>query len=174
MTSLKNILPARFSRRAPGCEDSDFVDGSSFPSPCHDFRAVLAVKGSRAPHLKNGAPLTAPSRSEPAPLWKECRVGKGFHCLLPCLAICSRDGPRRHVVLPVPPPLRFSIFIAPLPRQSSTLEQQIFPHKRHQISAASVLLPWPVAELLGRGSAESCAADRHPRTTVEVGDVRSR
>jgi hypothetical protein len=38
---------------------------SSFPSRRHDFRAVLAVKGSLAPRRESSAPLTAAGRSEP-------------------------------------------------------------------------------------------------------------
>ena len=52
--------------------------------------------------------------------------------------------------------------------------REISPHKRHQRSAASDLLPWLAAELPDRGSAGAGAADRHPRTTAAVGDARSR
>src|SRR4029077_14271181 len=69
-------------------------------------------------------------------------------------------------------PLLF-VFIAP-PAQSSSRVAKISPHKTHQRSAAAVLLPWLAAEPPDHGSAESGAADRHPRTTAAVGDVRSR
>src|ERR1700745_2385141 len=66
-----------------------------------------------------------------------------------------------------------SFFIAP-PAKSSTLVADIAPHKMHQTSAASGLLPWPVGERPVHVSAESVAPDQHPRTTAGVGDVRSR
>src|ERR1700739_1868457 len=73
---------------------------------------------------------------------------------------------------PLASPVLF-LFIAS-PAESSTLVGVISRHKTHHKSAASVLLQGPAAELPDHGSAESGAADPHPRTTAVVGGARSR
>src|SRR5689334_4714913 len=84
----------------------------------------------------------------------------------------SPENDDLHLGRPLPSPA-LSVLIAP-PAESSTLVEVISRHKTHHKSAASVLLPWPAAELPDHGSAESGAADPHPRTTAVVAGARSR
>lgn len=166
---------------------SCILENQVFPPPPRlSQRSSPSRMRSAAPEQRRVLDRCGPLQG--APLGRKCKNKKTSPSFLrrqrPLLVLCPGRFPPKNIAPGSPTnddpqlgrPLAFpilSVFIAP-PAESSTRVGVISRHKPHQRSAASGLLPWPAAELPGRGSAKSGAADRHPRTTAVVGGARSR
>src|SRR5487761_455824 len=156
-------------------------DNRSFPpAPMLSQRSSPSRVRSRRARERRALDRCGPLRL--APLGRKSnhkKISPSFSCFAPGprlppenIAPGSPTNDDLHLARPPASPV-LSVLIAP-PAESSTLIGVISRHKTHHKSAASGLLPWRAAELPDHGSAESGAADPHPRTTAVVGGARSR